>query len=88
MKTTRNDEWEETKHALGCPHCGAGVDGATVGLYWDFDDRCWQRIMCGCRVYEQVLRLRSEAEIAAERVWDEIFDDLNDEKSGYTAHHY
>jgi hypothetical protein len=88
MRRTISDKRKKNGHALACPHCRAGVDGVTAGLYWGFQDHCWQCIICGYRAYEQVLRLRNEAEIAAEKIWDEIFDDLDDEKSGQTAHHY
>ena len=88
MSRTTNDRWKENGHALACPHCRAGLDGVTVGLYWDFYDHCWQCIICGYRAYEQVLRLRSEVQIVAESVWDEIFDEMNDEKTSQTAHHY
>lgn len=87
MRRRTNDIWKENGHALACPHCGAGEDGVTLGLYWDYDERCWRCIICGYRGYEPVLRPKSKAEIVAERVWDEILDALDNEKNSQTTHH-
>ena len=88
MRRTAILKGKEKRHALACPHCRAGMDEMTVGLFWDFQDHCWQCVICGYRVYEQVLRLRSAAEMVAERVWDEICDELDDEKLSQTTRHY
>jgi hypothetical protein len=82
-----NDKWQDNGDPSACPHCGAGEDRITVGLYWDFDESCWHCIICGCRVYEQVVCLMSEADIEAERVWDRICSDLDDVKSSQVIHH-
>src|SRR5437016_1111255 len=74
MRRTTNDKWKENGHVLACPHCRAGADGVTLGLYWGFDDHCWQCIICGYREYEQTSRQMSEAERVANRIWDECFD--------------
>jgi len=66
--------------APACPHCGAGKDGVTLGLFWDFDEHCWRCIMCGYRGYERVLRVKSKAEIVAERIWDEVLEALDREE--------
>ena len=88
MRRATNDKWKENGHALACPHCRAGEDGVTVGLYWDFDAHCWRCFTCGYRGYEQVLRQRNKAEIVAERIWDEILDALDKEENSPTAHNY
>ena len=88
MRRATNNGWKENGHALACPHCHAGADGATVGLYWDFDDYCWQCIICGYREYERIAHRRSKAENAAERIWDECFDALDKEGSNQTVHYY
>jgi len=88
MWITTNDKWQDNGDPSACPHCGAGADRITVGLYWDFDERCWHCIICGCRAYEQALCLMSEAEIEAERVWDRICDELDDVKDNRMIHHY
>jgi hypothetical protein len=85
MKRTTNAGWTENRHALACPHCRAGADGMTVGLYWDFDDGCWQCIICGYREYERLPHgVRPNA---AERIWDDCFDALDKEENGQTAHY-
>ena len=60
----------------------------TVGLYWEFDEHCWQCIICGYQGYEQVSRSRNKVEIVAARIWDEILDSLDKEENRQTAHHY
>ena len=88
MRRTTKSNWKENGHASACPHCKAGADGVTVGLYWDFDAHCWRCFICGYRGYEEIVRPKTKAEIVAERIWDETFDDLDDEKRSQTAHHY
>jgi rubredoxin len=77
MRKRKRDNGKCNGQALTCPHCGAGADGVTLGLHWDFDEHCWRCIMCGYRGYEHVLRPRSKAEVVAERIWDEILDELD-----------
>jgi len=79
MKRTTNYSWKENGRRPGCPHCGAGADAVTVGLYWNFEDHCWQCIICGYRGYERVQHRRSPAVIIAERLWDEVLDTLDQE---------
>jgi rubredoxin len=81
MRKRKNDKWKENGHALTCPHCGAGAGGATLGLFWDFDERCWRCIMCGYRQYKVSDRPQTKSEIVAERVWDEILDALEREEN-------
>jgi hypothetical protein len=83
--TSNNDEWQYNNDPSPCPHCGAGADIMTVGLYWDFDEDCWHCIICSCRVYEQ---LATEAEINAERIWDIVCDDLDNEESSQMIQPY
>lgn len=79
--TKRNTEnGKETDHALTCPHCGAGEDEKTVGLFWDSDERCWRCVICGYREYEHALRQQTQAEIVAESLWDRLLDALDEEK--------
>ncbi len=87
MRRRTNDKWIENGDPSPCPHCGAGADGVTVGLYWDLDDHCWRCIICGYRGYEPILRQKSKAEIVKERIWDEILDTLDKEKNSQTTHH-
>lgn len=75
----KNGNERENDHALACPHCGAGGDEKTVGLYWDSSGRCWRCIACGYRGYEHTIRPRTKAEIVAERLWDETLDALDEE---------
>lgn len=66
-------------HLTPCPHCGAGADGATIGLFWDSIDHCWWCVTCGYRGYEHAARPRTEAETFTERLWDDIRDATNGE---------
>ena len=72
MNKTTSHKPKENGHALACPHCRAG-------MYWEFQDQCWLCILCGHRENEHLLRLKSMAEMVAVRVWEEIFDDLDEE---------
>jgi|GEM_PF-2603192 len=88
MRKRKRDNGKGNGQALTCPHCGAGVDGVTLGLHWDFDEHCWRCIMCGYRGYEHVLRTRSRAEVVAERRWDEVLDELDREEHIQPVHRY
>jgi len=52
MRKQKEHKWKENGHPPPCPHCGAGGDGVTVGLYWDYDEHFWQCIICGYRGYD------------------------------------
>lgn len=56
---------------LACPHCGAGSDRAVVGLFWDRDEGSWRCLLCGHRAFDRPRR--SEAQVAADRWWDQVF---------------
>ncbi|MCC6545365.1 MAG: hypothetical protein IT392_12860 [Nitrospirae bacterium] len=62
---------------LTCPHCGAGADGNTVGLYWDFQEYCWKCVICGYREYEHASRSKSMKELEQELLLDQIMDSLD-----------
>ncbi len=74
MRKRKSHNWKGNGHALACPHCGAGANGMTLGLFWDYYDQCWRCIMCGYREYKHTKRPRTKAEIVAERIWDEVLD--------------
>ena len=86
MKKRKNFKSKENGRASTCPHCGAGADGITLGLYWDFDEHCWRCVICGYRGYEDVLRPKSKAEIAAERVWDDVLNFPEKEENYHSVH--
>jgi rubredoxin len=75
----KNYKWKGNGHSLTCPHCGAGADGITLGLFWDLHDRCWRCIICGYRQYKNAERPKTRNEIVAERIWDQILDALDKE---------
>jgi rubredoxin len=79
MRKRKNDKWKENGHALTCPHCAAGGDGITLGLFWDCYDQCWRCLMCGYRKYKHPERPKTKAEIVAERIWDQVLDALDQE---------
>lgn len=81
MRDTRRQikKGKETDHALVCPHCGAGGDEKTVGLYWESDERCWRCVICGYRGYEHTIRSRTKTETVAESLWDQVLDALDEE---------
>jgi hypothetical protein len=85
MRKRIKNKWEENRHLLGCPHCGAGADVVTVGLCWDFDNNCWQCIICGYRAYEQIQYQRNPDIIVAERLWDEVLEALDKEENDHMA---
>ncbi|HXN07884.1 MAG TPA: hypothetical protein VN944_12575 [Nitrospiria bacterium] len=61
-----------------CPHCHAGIDGAGLGLFWDFDETAWRCIFCGHRSFEQ--KKKTEAELLEETLWDQILATLDTEE--------
>jgi len=79
MKEAKRNNGREERAPNECPHCGAGADGVTVGLFWDFGDHCWRCVTCGFRVYEHAARPRTQAEIVAEKLWDEVLYALDSE---------
>lgn len=81
MKEAKRNNGREERAPNECPHCGAGADGVTVGLFWDFGDHCWRCVTCGFRVYGHALQPRTQAEIVAERIWDDLLDALDREES-------
>jgi hypothetical protein len=80
MRKRKREKGNGNGRVPACPHCGAGADGATIGIYWSYDERCWRCIICGYRGYENVLRPKRRADIVAERIWDEILDALDQEE--------
>jgi hypothetical protein len=76
--STTNEEWQNDRDAPFCLFYCTGPERTIVSLYWDCNDHSWHCIICGCRLYKQVI---TEAEIIAERVWDMIWDDLEKERS-------
>lgn len=71
MRNGKRNNARERNEELACPHCGAGSDGETLGLFWDFVEHCWRCIMCGYRGYE-CQRPKTNAGVMAEKEWDEI----------------
>lgn len=69
--------WNNSGHPLACPHCGAGVDGNTLGLYWDFYEHCWRCIICGYRKYKHATQSKSKKEIEQERLLEQVMDSLD-----------
>lgn len=65
-----------TDTSLACPHCRAGAEQAVVGLCWDQDEASWRCLLCGYRVFDRPHR--SEAQIAAERFWEQMFPSMED----------
>jgi DNA-directed RNA polymerase subunit RPC12/RpoP len=66
-----------TSASLACPHCQAGAEQAVVGLCWDQDEASWRCLLCGYRVFDRPRR--SEAQIAADRFWEQMFPSVEDE---------
>lgn len=58
---------KEKTNPLACPHCGAGEDENTIGLFWDFNEHCWHCVICGHRTYENSPGRRTLAQVVAER---------------------
>src|SRR6185295_14473061 len=83
MRKTTNDKRQDNGEPSACPHCGAGGDRITVGLYWDLNECCWHCFVCGCRAYEEAVCLTS----TAESLWDRICDDLDEVKSTQEVYH-
>ncbi len=69
-----------TVAALACPHCRAGDDGQTLGLFWDETEGAWRCMLCGHRTFDR--RRMSCAEMMGERLWDRIIDLLDRETAG------
>ena len=65
-----------TSTPLACPHCQAGVEQAVVGLCWDQDEASWRCLLCGHRVFDRPRR--SEAQLAADRFWEQMFPSAED----------
>ena len=82
MRRMINNTREENGQTMHCPHCGAGADGATVGVYWSSKDLCWKCVICGYRKYR--LQQRKKTEVRNEKIWDEIFDAIDEEESSQT----
>lgn len=78
---SKNGNGKEKTNPLACPHCGAGEDENTVGLFWDFNEHCWHCVICGHRVYEQTLQPKSQIGVVAETIWDdwdEVLDAIDE----------
>lgn len=71
---------QSAKRMLACPHCQAGVEPAVVGLCWDQDEMSWRCLLCGYRVFDRPRR--SEAQIASDRLWEQIFPSVEDGEGG------
>jgi hypothetical protein len=56
MRKRKTGNWKENGHPPACPHCRTGGDGVLVGLFWDFNERCWRCVICGYRGFEGVVR--------------------------------
>ena len=69
-------ETQPANGVLACPHCRAGAERSVVGLCWDQDETSWRCLLCGYRVFDRPRR--SEAQIAADRLWEQIFPSLED----------
>lgn len=63
---------------LTCPHCGAGKDGITLGLFWDSRERSWRCLICSHRTFER--RKRSQAEILEDMMWDRVLAAFDQEE--------
>jgi rubredoxin len=72
MRKRKGDNGKGNRKAPACPYCGAGADGTTLGLTWDYIDHCWHCVICGYRDYEQPRTPKTRAEIMAEKIWDQI----------------
>jgi DNA-directed RNA polymerase subunit RPC12/RpoP len=55
---------------LACPHCGAGMDGVVLGLFWDSREDAWRCVLCGHRSFEQ--KRQTDAQLQEDRLWDKI----------------
>ena len=85
MRNAVTPIWSENRQALPCPHCGSGADESTVGLYWSNQEHCWQCVICGYRKFKQRPEPKGKAEIAAERMWEEILNALDEEENNQTT---
>lgn len=63
------------KGPLSCPHCRAGEDGNSVGLFWDLNEKAWRCISCGHRSYER--KQRTQAQLLEELVWDQVLESMD-----------
>ena len=70
-------ECEETSAALACPHCGAGLETAVVGLAWDRDEQSWKCFICGHRTFPQPRR--SAVQIREDLLWEQLFESADEE---------
>jgi hypothetical protein len=80
MSKRKNYGKRENAHPLTCPHCGAGADGTTLCLCWEACENCWRCVICGYRKYE--IRTETAAEIAADRMWDEVLGEIERMETG------
>lgn len=79
MSKKNNCNTKENNHALACPHCGAGADRSTVGLFWDSNEDCFRCVICGYRGHEQKLQPKTQALIASENIWDQLMEAIDKE---------
>lgn len=70
----------ERARSLACPHCSAGVDRTVVGLFWDCEEGAWRCLLCGHRTFERPRR--SQAQIAADRIWEQLFPSSDEDGRG------
>ena len=80
MRKRNNGNGIEKGYSLACPHCHAGADGVTLGLYWAFNEHCWRCVICGYREFERARRPSTRTEIIAEKLWDEVLVALEKEE--------
>jgi len=59
---------------LICPHCRAGEDEISLGLFWDLSEKAWRCIACGHRSYER--RPKTQAQLLEDLVWDRVLESL------------
>ena len=64
---------------LACPHCGAGMDGVVLGLFWDSCEEAWRCVLCGHRSFER--KAQTYAQLYEEALWDKILAVYDEEEN-------
>ena len=71
MIAERNNQVLDQPALLDCPHCHAGNNGLTVGLYWDINEEAWRCFECGHRIYEK--KIITQAQLLEDLKWERVF---------------
>ena len=78
MIAERNNRVLDQCALLDCPHCHAGNNGLTVGLYWDINEEAWRCFECGHRIYEK--KIKTQAQLLEDLKWERVFATFENEE--------